>query len=100
MEVPDIAFADDLVSITATLAGLQMKADIISGWCMATGVKVAISKLRTFEISWGVDKKEKQTIELPESGGEDNRGGGQTRWHNDTPGSNMEYGYVWRQTME
>ena len=68
-EVPDIAFADDLISITATLEGLQQKADIISGWCMATGVKVAVSKLRTFGIVWGVDKGEKQTIWLTESGG-------------------------------
>jgi hypothetical protein len=36
---------------------------------MTTGVKVALIKLRTFGISWGVDKKEKQTIELTESGG-------------------------------
>ena len=68
-EVPDIAFADDLVSITATIEGLQAKADIISGWCMATGVKVAITKLRTFGMRWGVDKGDKQTIELTEQGG-------------------------------
>ena len=64
MEVPDIAFADDLVSITATLEGLQAKADIISGWCMATGVKVAVSKLRTFGMIWGIDKGESQKIVL------------------------------------
>ena len=46
-EVPDIAFADDLVSITATLEGLQDKADIISGWCMATGAKHATGVTRS-----------------------------------------------------
>ena len=69
VEVPDIAFADDLISITATIEGLQRKADIISGWCMATGVKVAVSKLRTFGIVWGVDKGKMETIVLTESGG-------------------------------
>jgi hypothetical protein len=50
---PDIAYADDLVSIMATTNGLQAKADIVSGFCIIAGLKLAIGKFRAFGINWG-----------------------------------------------
>ena len=35
-----IAFADDVLSIEATLEALQNKADIISAWCILTGIEI------------------------------------------------------------
>ena len=64
--VEDVAFADDLISITGSLVELQRKADIISGWCLMTGLKVAAKKLRTFGIQWGVKKEEKMSLWLTE----------------------------------
>ena len=60
----DVAYADDLISVMATLAGLQRKADIISGWCKATGVKISHSKLRTFGVNWGVDRGQEDVLRL------------------------------------
>ncbi len=57
--VKDVAFADDLVSVTGTLEELQAKADTISGWCLLTGIKIATKKLRTFGIQWGWTKGKK-----------------------------------------
>ena len=52
----DVAFADDLISVTGSLRGLQEKATVMSGWCLLTGVEVAISKFRTFGMEWGFKK--------------------------------------------
>jgi hypothetical protein len=67
--VRDVAFADDLISVTGSMAELQKKADIISGWCLLTGIKVATSKLRTFGLQWGVRKEEKMEMWLTEGPG-------------------------------
>ena len=70
-EAKDVAFADDLISVTGSLKQLQDKADVISGWCIVTGIKIAISKLRTFGRQWGVRKEGNDTgiIILHEGGG-------------------------------
>ena len=52
----DTAFADDLISIAATAKALQDKADIVSAWCLYTGLKISHGKLRTFGIKWGADQ--------------------------------------------
>ena len=46
--VKDVAFADDLISVTGNLEGLQQKADVMGAWCVITGVEIATKKLRTF----------------------------------------------------
>ncbi len=56
----DVAFADDLISVTGTLKGLQEKAIVMSGWCLLTGVEVAIRKFRTFTMEWGVKRLEEE----------------------------------------
>ena len=43
VEVTDIAYADDLVSVCASPAILQDKADIMSAWCLSSGVKINTS---------------------------------------------------------
>ena len=70
-ESKDVAFADDLISVTGSLRELQEKADVISGWCIVTGIKIAISKLRTFGRQWGTRKEgnETGTIIIQEGGG-------------------------------
>ena len=44
----EIAYADDLVSATSTISGLQLKADIVSAYAIIFGLDIATSKLRTF----------------------------------------------------
>ena len=56
--VETIAFADDLLSIESTMGALQEKADIISAWCVLTGIEISVKKLRTFGVHWGVWKKD------------------------------------------
>ena len=70
-ETKDVAFADDLICVTGSLKDLQEKADVISGWCVVTGIKIAISKLRTFGRQWGTRKEGNETgvIILNEGGG-------------------------------
>ena len=56
--VKDVAFADDLISVTGNLEGLQQKADVMGAWCVITGVEIATKKLRTFGKEWGMKKVE------------------------------------------
>jgi hypothetical protein len=44
----DIAYADDLISSTSKLTGLQLKADIVSAFSIIFGLDIATNKLRTF----------------------------------------------------
>jgi hypothetical protein len=51
--VGDVAYADDLVSIQATAASLQAKADLVSGFCIVMGLTLATDKFRAFAVNWG-----------------------------------------------
>jgi hypothetical protein len=42
---PDIAYADDLISLTSRLEGLQYKADIVCAFCLVFGLEIAVPKL-------------------------------------------------------
>ena len=53
----DVGYADDLVSLTATLACLQDKADVMSCWSLLSNVKMNTTKLRTFGILWGANRE-------------------------------------------
>jgi hypothetical protein len=46
------------LSIEATLEALQNKADIISAWCILTGIEISHTKLRSFGVHWGVWRKD------------------------------------------
>ena len=48
---PDVCFADDLQSFAATLAQLQRKAELVSGFAAVTGMRIAEHKLRTYHVS-------------------------------------------------
>ena len=58
----DSAYADDLISMAATAAALQAKADIVSAWCLYTGLKISHGKLRTFGIKRGADQSPSPTL--------------------------------------
>ena len=64
VEVSDIAYADDLVSVCASPIVLQEKADIMSAWCLTSGVKMNTSKLRTFGMSWGADRTTSEPLKI------------------------------------
>ena len=64
VEVSDIAYADDLVSVCASPVVLQEKADIMSAWCLTSGVKMNTSKLRTFGMSWGADRTTTEALKI------------------------------------
>ena len=49
----DTGYADDLVSITTTLSGLQRKADIVSAFAIMFGLDIAVAKLRACKVEWG-----------------------------------------------
>jgi len=52
LPAPDIAYADDLLSVARTLHGLQLKADMISLCSIILGLSIAVKKLRTFHLLW------------------------------------------------
>lgn len=51
--IGDTAFADDLLSATATRGNLQRKADVVSGFALAFGLDLALHKFRTQAVTWG-----------------------------------------------
>ena len=61
---PDVAYADDLVSVVASPEFLQGKADIMSAWCLLSNVKMNISKHRTFGILWGAFKGKEDKLKI------------------------------------
>ena len=64
VEVSDIAYADDLVSVCASHIVLQEKADIMSVWCLTSGIKMNTSKPRTFRMSWGADRTTSEPLKI------------------------------------
>jgi hypothetical protein len=56
VEATDVAYADDVVSMTSSPEALQKKADIMSGWSLLSGVNINAKKLRTFGVSWGPNR--------------------------------------------
>ena len=43
---------DNLVSVARSLSALQMKANIISAYCLIFGIDIATHKLRAFVSHW------------------------------------------------
>ena len=62
--VQDTAFADDLMSSSRTLDGLQRKADIVSAFCIIFGLQIVPKKLRAFRADWSPLKKHRPAEEL------------------------------------
>jgi len=52
-EASDVGYADDLVSVQGDLQSLQEKADLVSAFCVWTGLTLAVEKFRAFAINWG-----------------------------------------------
>jgi len=53
LDAPDIAYADDLLSFSGSLPGLQRKADLVSAFTVTFGLQLAIPKLRVFRTPVG-----------------------------------------------
>ena len=49
----DSGYADDLISVSARIEGLQAKADIVSAFSIIFGLDIAVAKLRAVQIHWG-----------------------------------------------
>jgi len=49
----DTGYADDLVSVMTTLAGLQRTADTVSAFAIMFGLDIAVTKLRACKVEWG-----------------------------------------------
>ena len=54
--VRDIAYVDDLVSLTSRLWGLQGKADIVCACFIVFGMDSARIKFRAFQVEWGSER--------------------------------------------
>ena len=50
---PDVAYADDVISMQGNTLALQRKADIISAFTIIMNMAISIEKLRLFGIIWG-----------------------------------------------
>ena len=61
----DTGYADDLLSVSARLSGLQAKADVVSAFCIIFGLDIAVAKVRTLYLQWGhEDTKESSQPKL------------------------------------
>ena len=52
----DLGFADDLQSLEASAVALQNKSNLVSAWCIYTGIQISSTKMRTFGSHWGIHK--------------------------------------------
>ena len=59
--VPDFSFVDGLMSLTASLAGLQRKADMMTAISCVLGLTIARSKLRVFSMDWSLNRRQNKT---------------------------------------
>jgi hypothetical protein len=50
-----IAYADDLFTLQASTAALQKQADVVSAFCLVTGLSLSTDKFRAFFVVWGVE---------------------------------------------
>ena len=50
--VPEVGYADDLISLMGSLLGLQDKADMVSACSQLLGLTIASPKLRVFRANW------------------------------------------------
>ena len=48
-----MAAADDLLSTCGSLDCLQLKAEVVSAFCIIFGLNIATNKLRTYHVRWG-----------------------------------------------
>jgi hypothetical protein len=62
--VKDMAFADDLMSPSRTLPGIQRKANIVSAFCLIFGLQMMPKKLRAFRMDFSALKNRRPEEEL------------------------------------
>ena len=49
---PEMVYTDDLVSLSTSLLGLQLKADIVLAYAIVAVLKIVQNKLRGFSMDW------------------------------------------------
>ena len=59
----ETGYVDDLISTALDAAGIQRKADIVSAFCLITGISISMDKLRRVLHDW---KKQPSTSEVPD----------------------------------
>ena len=52
-KVPDIGYADDVISLACNMRTIQIKAEIMSAFTIYMGMEISADKLRAFKIDWG-----------------------------------------------
>jgi hypothetical protein len=57
----DTGYADDLISVSACIDGLQDKADLVSAFSIIFGLDIAVQKLRAVQIHWGSENPHADT---------------------------------------
>lgn len=60
---PD-AYVDDLLSISSSVVKLQLKADIVSTFCLIFQMFLNVKKFRAFHLNWGNDKGQEATTQI------------------------------------
>jgi ribonucleotide reductase beta subunit family protein with ferritin-like domain len=60
----EVAFADDLQTVAATAEELERKADVVSGWCQLTSIKISHGKMRTYGVHWGAHRGENPPLKV------------------------------------
>lgn len=60
---PD-AYVYDLLSIASSVERLQLKADIVSGFCLTFQMFLNVKKFRAFHINWGNDKGQGEVTQI------------------------------------
>ena len=51
------AFADDLIALASTVAGMQLISDVVSAFTIVFGFDIRVDKLRTLFLQWGTAEK-------------------------------------------
>ena len=60
--VPNCSFVDDLMSLTASLAGLRRKADMMAAISCVLGLTIARSKLRVFSMDLSLNRRQNKSM--------------------------------------
>ena len=56
----ETGYADDLLSSSGKLEGLQTKADMVSAFSIIFGLEIAVHKLRVAKLQWGAEDEDRE----------------------------------------
>ncbi len=55
--ITSTTFADDLITMASTVAGMQLISDVVSAYTIVFGFDIRVDKLRTLFLQWGTESK-------------------------------------------